>query len=390
MSSPTIWETRFQAHGLWSVLEQVRGQLSDLSTPASGDGADSLSRIQWLVELLDAHRGTEDVRGYTPTMLANVQSQLAANVQANLAQYASDPDANQTFLRSAADQVDSVLDQMGAWPPLPAKGAAIAAGQAAAAYEKSTKAALEKLNEDRDAAVAAAESLKTTVVEQTTTIKAALAKFETDSDAALEAKLNEVAQSHLDRVASTIEQIDSDRSTAADQLAALTKMEGEGRKVLQSLANRAVAADYRKAALNKAIAGWVWDLLGVAVGGAPLVMLLIHFFQVNEATTESLWLARIGISIAAVGLATLCFHRGSVNHAESRRAKRADLRLTTVHPFIANEDEDFKRAIVEGMAERIYLHGKLDEDAADPDPSILENLIERVQRRREPGAEDVE
>lgn len=392
MSSPSVWETRFQAHGLWSVLDQVHGQLADLSTPAGGDGADSLSRVQWLVELLEAHRGTEDVRGYTPTMLATVQSQLAANVQANLAQYVTDPDTYQTYLRTAADQVDSVLDQMAAWPPLPAKGAAIAAGQAAAAYEKSTKAALDTLTEERDQAIAAVADLKATVAEQTSAIAAALAKFETDSGAALEEKLDEAAQSHVDRVASTVGQIESDRSVAAEQLASLTKMELEGRQVLESLANRAVAKGYRKAALNKAIAGWVWDLVGVVVGGAPLVLLLIHFFKVDgdDASTESLWLARVGISIAAVGLATLCFHRGSVNHAESRRAKRADLRLTTVHPFIANEDDDFKRAIVEGMAERIYLHGKLDEEAADPDPSILEKLIERVQKRRESAEAEAE
>lgn len=390
MSSPSIWETRFQAHGLWSVLEQVRGQIDELPTSIGGDGADSLSRIQWLVELLDAHRGNEDVRAYTPTMLANVQNPLAANVQVNLAQYVADPEANQTFLRTAADQVDSVLDQMGAWPPLPAKGAAIAAGQAAAAYEKSTKAALASLSEGRDGAIAAVADLKATVAEQSAAITAALAEFATDSKTALGSKLDETAQAHLDRVASTIAQIELHQSAAAENADALDRMDQEGRRVLESLANRAVAKDYRQAALNKSVAGWVWDLLGVLVGGAPLVLLLIHFFQVDgaEATTQSLWLARIGISIAAVGLATLCFHRGSVNHAESRRAKRADLRLSTVHPFIANADEDFKSAIVEGMAERIYLHGKLDDDAGDPDPSILEKLIDRVQKRREPS--DVE
>ena len=43
-----------------------------------------------------------------------------------------------------------------------------------------------------------------------------------------------------------------------------------------------------------------------------------------------------------------------------------------------------------GMAERIYLHGKLDEEAADPDPSILEKLIERVQKRRESAEAEAE
>ena len=333
----SIWETRFQTHGLWSVLDQVRGQLADLETPTAVEGADSLSRLQWLAALLEAHRNAEDVRGYTPTMLAGVQSQFAANIQTNLAQYVNDPEANQTFLRTAADQVDSVVDHMGAWPPLPAKGATIAAGQAAAAFEKSTKAALETLEQERDAAIEEVATLKATVADNTKALQDALTKFETDSDAALEAKLDESAQAHLDRVSSTLAKIEADGSAGADRLASLTKMEGEGKKVLESLANRAVAKDYRKAALNKAVGGWIWDLLGLAVGGVPLVMLLIHFFKVDDrnATTESLTLARIGISLAAVGLASLCFRRGSTNHAESRRAKRADLRLTTVHPFMA-------------------------------------------------------
>jgi len=127
---------------------------------------------------------------------------------------------------------------------------------------------------------------------------------------------------------------------------------------------------------------------GLGIGGGPLILLLIHFFQVEPGagtTSTSLTLSRVGISIAAVGLAALCFRRGTSNHKEARRAKRADLRLSTVHPFIANQDPDFQRAVLEGMADRIYLQGILDDAEADADPNILETALARVRER---GKED--
>src|SRR5690242_13184940 len=112
----SIWKTRFRNHELWSVVGQFDAAVKEIELPSEVDQADSLARLQWLDEQLQAHRGAEDVNGYAPTMLENVKRQLEGNVQPQVAQFNADPATHQSSLRAAADQVDSVLDQMATWP----------------------------------------------------------------------------------------------------------------------------------------------------------------------------------------------------------------------------------------------------------------------------------
>lgn len=381
---PTLWESRFNNHALWPLVDQVNGQLQDLVTPTDVDGSDALARLYWVVELLRAHHENEDGQSYTPTMLDNVQRALAGNVQVQIGQYLADPDANVAYLRSAADQIDTVLDQMGSWPGLTPRGQAQAAGRAYARYVEATKSALESLSTERDELSAAVQQIHQEVESERAALQQAKASFEETSDAQVKAHLEELTGRYQDVVADSVDSVQRSAAQAQEQKAKIVALTEQGSNIVAVVAQKAVADDYRKNARNKSIAGWIWDLAGLGVGGVPLILLLVHFFNVEPAagtTSASLTLSRVGISIAAVGLAALCFRRGTSNHKEARRAKRADLRLSTVHPFIANQDPEFQRAVLEGMADRIYLQGMLDDAEADADPTILEAALVRVRQR---------
>ena len=342
----SIWETRFNNHPLWALINQITGELERLVLPDDVDAADSLSRLQWLVETIQDHR-QEDPRRYSTRMLDNVHIHIAANVQAHLAHYARDSDGCAPDLRAAADGIDAVLEQLGTWPALSPKGI----GQAQSVTITAYKRELEK------------------------EIKDSLEKQVSDAMQNYRAHLNELEETLMTAALG-----------ASRDLASLEEMRSQGANVLAALTQQAVADSYGKNARNKALAGWTWDLMGLTVGGVPLVILLTHYFSSDSSilATPAITLTRLGIAFTAIGLGCLCFARGAVNHRESRRSKRADLRLRTVHGFIANQPEEVREAVLEGMANRIYLQGILEsKDDHDGGRVELATYLARARARRE-------
>ena len=356
----SIWETRFNNHPLWALINQIAGELNGLALPDDVELADSLSRLQWLVETIDAHR-QEDPRRYSTRMLDNVHIHIAAHVQPHLSQYARDPDGFAPHLRTAADGIDAVLEQLGTWPPLSPKGAGQAARRAHSQCEASMKVSLEALQADRDQLLRQVEDIRQAVAVTITQYKGELEKEIKDS---LERQISAATENYRANLDELEETLMTAVLGASRDLASLDEMRSQGANVLTALTQQAVADSYGENARNKAYAGWTWDLLGLTVGGVPLVILLAHYFSSdsNVLSSTTITLTRLGIAVTAIGLACLCFRRGSVNHRESRRAKRADLRLRTVHGFIANQPEEVREAVLEGMANRIYLQGNLDGD----------------------------
>lgn len=379
----STWESRFLNHPLWTVVDQIKDDLDGVPAPADVDDSDALSRIQWLVEILDAHRSNEDPRAYTPTMLDTVQRQIAGNIQPPLAQYIADPPAQSAQLRAAGVNVDTVMDQMGSWPPLSSKGAAIAAGHAAASYEKASQAALATLSATRDDLAEKIGEVTAELATAKAEMNKAKTDFATSSEALLDEKLEESSAAFKDGVATALSQVEASLARASSLADQIAELEKQGRNIVEAVADKAVAHDYRENARNKSVAGWIWDVLGLLVGGTSVTLLLVHLFAADSPnTTTSLALTRLAVSIGGLGLAFLCFERGSSNHQEARRAKRADLRLSTVKPFIANQDPEFQDAIVEGMADRIYLQGVLDDEAPSQEGSLYERALTRIQERK--------
>jgi hypothetical protein len=388
MPAQTLWETRFNNHPLWTVAQQLRDALDGIEAPADVDAGASLYRLQWLTEVLEQHRASEDVNGYSPSMLDNVQRMVEGNILPYVLQYAADPEGYSSSLQAGATAVDTALDQMGSWPPLPSKGAAIAAGQTFSFYEKSASGAIASLTKTQSELKEELEGFRKTISDEVSKLTDSREEFERTSEEAVKEHFVAVETRLQAGADESVKVINAKRKGAEETSVELEKLDHKARKIVEAVADRTVARSYRENARNKAIAGWIWDLFGLAVGGTPLVLLLIHFFKIDptvESTTQ-LTLTRLGISIAAIGLAGLCFARGSSNHHEARLAKRADIRLTTVEPFIANQDPEFQAAIREGMADRIYLQGILDADDQTDDPSLLKKALERVKKRAEEKA----
>jgi hypothetical protein len=143
------------------------------------------------------------------------------------------------------------------------------------------------------------------------------------------------------------------------------------------------AADaFRRDAQHRGMTGWLWDVIGLLIGGSPLTLLLAHVLKTSDTGTTQVAVTRLAVCVGALVLAALCFARGSSNHKESRLARRVDIRLRTVGMFMEDQDPDFQEAIREGLTDRIFLQGILESERQKDDPSILRRSVERVRARR--------
>ncbi len=383
------WESRFRNHGLWQILETVEEMLSDAKLPKESEGREALHRLHWIVELLKSHKSADDVRGYTPMMLDAAARPFEGDLFTNLQQYAVDPKTYARSLLAAADSVDNVLDGMANWPSNP-RGAAIAAGQAFAAYERSVTKAMSELNDSRTITSEGLSELSSEIQEEREAISTLRADFESTADDSISKAIAEAEDKYLERTADSVDEIRERLERSKVLIQQLEEQSTRGNRLVEAIGKKAVAQDYRTNARNKSFSGWVWDSIGLVIGGASLLLLLRHLFDEGAREVDtSLALTRVAVSIAGVGLAALCFARGRDNHAESRRSKRADIRLSTVTSFVAQQDEEYQDALVQAMADRIYLQDIV--DSPDPyDPTLMEKAVEKLRERRAAREDDDE
>lgn len=436
------WETRFDSHPLWSALQSLKDQFDSLELPSDPALAAAYNRVLRMITTVESYRDSDNSKDlYTNTMLQQVYNAVTQYVSNEVSQYAQDPATYPMRLTSAAENVDTVFDELAKWPALSTKGRAVAAGQAAAQYADASVEALARFTAEvaeideklaalraqvdtqigevqttRDETVQQLQekssseiaSLRSQIVDLENEITEHTKRLETYSEST-EGKLNLKVEEFSDwskaqieeRIGEEIKEIrnqtDSTVAFTRRELEEVERLHKETevhtqqtRNLVQSFAERAVANSYRKNAFNKSFAGWFWDIVGFAVGAVPLSFVLYHFLVVTEVpdSIETLTLTRVGISAAAVGVAALCFHRGSQNHKESRLAKRTDLRVRTVHSFLANLNPDVQHAVLEGMADQIYLQGRLDAPGAeastdDDERNLLQKYLDKVIDRRE-------
>ncbi len=438
------WETRFDNHPVWGAVQTLKGQVDSLELPTDPALAAAYNRVLRMIATVESYRDSENSKDlYSNTMLQQVYNAITQYISNSVSQYAQDPATYATQLTTAAENVDTVYDELAKWPALSTKGRAVAAGQAAAQYAEASADALATFNaqvseigekvaalrEQVDVGISEVQSTRDQTVQQLqegsseelASLKSQIAtleneitahtnRLETFSDATeaqLTERLDEFGEWSKEQVKGRIGDEIRDIRNESDSAVEHTKDELEKvkslhretekltkqtRNLVQAFAERAVADDYQKNARNKSVAGWFWDILGFVVGTVPLSLVLYHFLAVTEAAASitSLTLTRVGISAAAVGVAALCFHRGSQNHRESRLAKRTDLRVRTVHQFLANLDPEVQQAVLEGMADQIYLQGRLDEpgtdsksNSNDDEDNLLMKYLNKVVERRE-------
>ena len=330
----TSWDDRVNEHALWAKVSELHAALEEVELPDDEANArDSRDYIEQVLAALTARRSSTDSLLLTGAMLDAVSAAIDST-HVYMAQSWT-PGENDSAMDT---QTQSIVQALASWPAPMAEQVAQAHASAAERIQDATEATLAAVRAKREEVLAALnalearqDALETKVSEQTQAITDATAVFATSSKEAL-------AQSDKEWTEGRERQLER----AEENLSTLNDLEQQARDLLHAATSSVVATDYGEYAKKEKLAGWVCDIAAALVGAIGVAAILYHLFSAGEGADGSIGLSltRLAASIGALGVAALIGKRGNQHHREARAAKRTDLAIRQVGPFVANLAKD--------------------------------------------------
>lgn len=386
----TIWGERFSKHELWQEVLNSRGLVNSIALdPSDRAEQDALAYIGMVLELIERRHEESDAHEITPSMLVGTYQAVAqwnsalANVR--------DHSWNAT---DAVGETDAVLETLASWPPM--KPARYFSGIAAAteSFQGRVADALADVTSRYQSLVSKLEEmesaegqLRRSIDSEKQRISEAIADFKTSSKTVVDDLLSEEEERLSEARLYAAEEDSRYRSSAEDILSQLRAHEETARDTVHATTASAVATDYGKYARNKSVAAWICDIGAALIGAAGVAAILFHLFTINPNADTNLGISitRLAASLGALGIAALLGKRAAQHHREARAAKRTDLALRRVMPFIVNLPADEQELIVLDFTERVFIRGQLDEslplDAGKPLRERVAELRDRKAKR---------
>lgn len=382
----TLWQDRFDAHSLWAGVMTLREALDELEVDQGDTGEqDALAYIGGVVMLLEKRREETDSFEVTPAKMDALHQQVA-----NLTSTMQQAQAGSTTLAGCVPAADAVIDGLTTWPVMRLGAHLQGIAGARDSFLTKTKEALgevssatdtlqEKLNE----LDSAQEHLTAEVATERQRITEAVAESTTEAAEGRKAMLDENERQLTAARQDWIDRAALDEERAGEQLRKLEGHEKAARETVSATTAFAVATDYGEYARNKSRSAWVCDVGAAVIGSVGVAAIVIHLFQidVNADTNVGLSLTRLAAALGTLGVATLLGKRGAQHHREARAAKRTDLAIRRIGPFIAPLQAEDREGILLEFTDRVFIRGDLDPGREQPEQAAT-SLQARLRRRR--------
>lgn len=374
------WDDQYNEHPLWAKLATLRERAHEV------ERSDDSNEIDSLLYLLAALDNVLSRRHRTPPLLVpkpllestsvsfDAMSTTFDNWQAGSVDFTSMDAATGAFLQIIA-----------AWPSLASDAVAETVVSATARVNEVSEAAIEAVGLKRDQLTTSIDDLETKVVSVTEAVETQQTK--------LDEALSNFSVASGEKLTAVEEDWTAERerqTTAADEvLGRLSGLEGEARELVHAATSSIVATDYGRYARNKTIAAWTCDIAAAVIGAAGIGAILLHLYRegVEVDGNVGLSLTRLAASLGTLGIAALVAHRGHDHHVEARAAKRTDLALRQVGPFVANLPPDDRERIVVELTDRIFIKGELGESSEGEGETLWERIKAGRERANAAGAE---
>jgi len=364
----------FDNHPLWAVLDTIDGQLQEVVADHQPEELPDIERIKTQMAYVRSFDVVASTRAafFHPSMLNDVDS-IWNQVSSSLSSRISNGVGYANYVSQAADQAETGLMQMAAWPRPYGKGGEVK--QMDTLFEQLLEAqrisieALgaehEKLREEmtsygeevesrRDEALselrsiqAAQSSLETTIESQKAELASAVEDAEAAVDALTERNATAFTKWTAEREAAFLADFDplrediSAKVASADQeyeelLAAKEKYT----KLVSAIAADEVASQFESEAEWGRRVGNRFYLLGFSlliVAALPLIWLIFEGSRTNGGAVD--WTAiviRLAVGVLAGSAATIAIRLGGRLIGNANAVKRMELELRAIGPFLAN------------------------------------------------------
>jgi hypothetical protein len=360
-------------HPLWATRDQVVDLLTRVTEHADGPGmaevgrmTEALAAVGKLAELpswrfpqdgaalsnlnsamSQAQSTLQNVvnnpDGYAATMAAN----LAANID-TIAQYLLTcpvPAVSNGYLKgivaTAADYRQLVDDAMGNVQAKldEAQAAVTATVRARSESESNATAALEDLKaviaQSKAEVTSQASRLDTAITEQGTAFNTLGVSWQKQIDEAITASERNAETSIVAADKAGVDQRAKYQAAADEHLKSLATLEKQARGLVDVTARNTISIEYAQYARRQGGAATAWSIVAVlvAIGGFVYISLLLRNFA-GVSTAEAIF--KSTASAAILGAAGFMGREAAGHRREARDAKRTQLDLNALEPFLAN------------------------------------------------------
>lgn len=369
--------TQLKTHPIWSSVEGVRQAVEVFDVPADPN---VLERIASLVQLTEAVERLRDVPAWrfsgTPGGAGDYLAPLSTaltNAANAIRSAQSSPESLLGALESTIDvHMDEALAAL-ARLPMPAvtsghlKGITTATEEysqlvgrvvaslgerhdelqrdltvlreAIAASQGEAQASLvslqEQINTSKTDVTSQVSRLDTAITNQTDVFNRLTSEWSANHDAAVSAFESDVAERVAQFDSATTQALDQQKAAGEAVLASLEALKDQAEAMVQVTARNTISTEYAQYARRQGIAATIWSVLAVlaALGGSVFVIRTLSEIQ-GLSTAEAIF--KSTASLAVLGTAGVMATEAAGHRREARDAKRVQLDLNALEPFLAN------------------------------------------------------
>ncbi|MCU1328085.1 MAG: hypothetical protein JWN34_3455 [Bryobacterales bacterium] len=374
----------FNAHGVWKAEETTTRLLASTADALIEDALDDVETIDHIrVALADVRSigSIEPWRVPGNTAPLDVLQSVLASVQSELSALKEAPTVSrQIQLESALDQLVVALNPFPLY--LVQTEAAVEAKEALKAQREFLKETVDWLHRAVGDSTDSVEKLRERIGVEETRISEQVKRLDDALNTQNATFTNRVAEwkSESDNAAASIV------ATGDQHLAALIDMEGQSRNLVDATSRHTITAEYGDYAKSQERAAFWWSVGAVlaAVGGFFYIASLLT--GIRDASVQEVVVKATVSSLVMLG-AGFMSHESSGHRKEARDARRTQLDLNALDPFLTKLDEDEANDLRREFAQKIFGRPLANDKSQKP----YEWILGAVQRRKsEPEKEDAD
>lgn len=381
------WQDRVTNHGAVQQLDQIQTRLSELEAE-SPDEAETLSRASQVVGHVHARVADAEPGLITPNMLQRLQAPGQQILQ-HLNEFAQS--RTPASLTNVSDQLDALLD---AATPLPERSPEVVpedvigtverlrslsrdVQQAAQQRLEEVTAEVGRLREEVQNLRATQQQRVETFSEKVNELEGSLEELRGQAGQLIETQQQAFSQAQQQHSRAIHQALDEMRQRHETSISALEDLEEEARANWKQEAQRLVDEIKGKREETKKLVDAVgaigtsggfgryaseqketadeWRRRAFWVGLAAVVAGFVLFLLLGEDVLSATELAgRIAIVGALGAVAAYSGHQSARHRHREELARKADLELAALEPYIALFDDDDKRAVKKEFAQRFF------------------------------------
>jgi hypothetical protein len=378
-------------HGVWASRARVTDLLTRVAEHANGPAMVQIGRLTEALAAVDGLAGLPSWRfPQEGTSLNNLNAGLAQveltlqNVVDNPAAYAASmasglaanvdtialglmqcpvPAVTSGHLKGvvtlAAEYQQLVEEAMGKVRANLAEAQAVATSteQARSESETSATAAMEILKDaiaqSKVEVTAQASRLDTAITEQGTAFNTLGVSWQKQVDDELKVAEDNAEQAIASANMAALKQREETQKAAGDHLKSLMELEKQARDMVDVTARNTISTEYAQYARSQGWFATIWSILAVAgaIAGFIYVTSLLRNFD-GVSAAEAIF--KSTASAAILGAAGFMGREASGHRREARDAKRMQLDLNAMEPFLANLSPEHAEDLRGDIAQRIF------------------------------------